>query len=278
MPIEWLVEYWQKMAKVALPFLQGRRIAIEQKFNHQIIYRRHRKIIRGKKNIGWIYIDKEKDIIDWARQHTYSFHAHLEGEDETYFAMDIDNRSKKMPFELMKDLTAQMGKILVESKVGFMLKFSGGSGFHFIWAFKNKDIKGLHIFDLEQKIISYFQRILEKRLQEGKNRSKFYKYLNKNDPITITNSQDREHKKSVLIDEFILKRRGVIRSPYSIHPRTLLASVPLNLANLSQFNPEKEARAEKVMKRKKTLKIPFNSPKVLERILKDNEGQKQISA
>ena len=79
MPIEWLVDYWQKMAGLTLPYLKGRRIAIEQKFDHQVVYRRHRKMRRGKPNIGWIYIKSKKEVLDWARQHTYSFHTHLEG-------------------------------------------------------------------------------------------------------------------------------------------------------------------------------------------------------
>ena len=267
MPIEWLVDYWDKMAEKALPFLQGHRIAIEQKFDHQIIYRRHKKVNPGKESAGWIYVKEKEDVLEWAKQHTFSFHTHLEGEDDTYFALDIDNHDGNFPLGLIKVATIEMSKILDEHKIDYLLKFSGGNSFHFLSAFKNSEIKGKRIFEIEQRAIVHFQKELERRLQKSSHKDEFYKHLAKDDPITITNSRDKEHKKSILIDEFILKRHSVIRSPFSVHPKTLLVSVPMEKSKIENFDPKKDASREVVLKSTKVFQKPFNKLAVFEKLI-----------
>ena len=256
MPIKWLMNYWDKMAGRALPYLVGRRIAVQQNFNGRILYRRHQL-----KSKNWIHIKSKKDILYWAKLHTFSFHSHLEGDKITFFAMDLDNRSKKMDFECMKIAASEMAKIIEEKGINFICKFSGGNGWHFIWAFKNEDIKGLKIFEEEQKIISRLTALLEDKIQRSDLKKHFYQYIKKGDPIFIVNSQDKDHPNSILIDELILKRRGVIRSLWSVHPATNWISCPVETKDILNFNPKTMATTKATVNIKKEYPIPFNKIK-----------------
>lgn len=290
MPIAWLMDYWDKMAERTLPYLIDRRIAVQQNFDGKILYRRHQ--LKSKR---WIHIKDKKDILYWARLHTFSFHSHLEGDKITFFAMDLDNRSKKMDFECMKIASHEMAKILEEKGINFICKFSGGNGWHFIWAFKNEDVKGLKIFEAEQKIISRLTALLEDKIQRSDLKKHFYgpdpassgasgrvrrqgrssaasinsnKYIKKGDPIFIINSQDKDHPDSILIDELILKKRGVIRSLWSVHPATNWISRPVETGDILRFNPKKMATAKVALAIKKNYPIPFNKISDIEKSLK----------
>ncbi|MCX6811397.1 MAG: hypothetical protein NT039_01750 [Candidatus Berkelbacteria bacterium] len=253
MPIPWLMDYWDKMADKTLPYLVDRRVAVQQNFDGKILYRRH--MLKSKR---WIHIKEKKDMMFWAKLHTFSFHSHLEGEETTFFAMDIDKRSKKMDFECMKIAAHEMAKIIEENGINFICKFSGGNGWHFFWAFKNSDIKGLKIFEVEQKIISRLTALLEDKIQRSDLKKQFYKYIKKGDPIFIVNSQDKDHPDSILIDELILKRRGVIRSLWSVHPATNWISRPVETKDILNFNPKTSATAKATMAIKKDYPICFN--------------------
>jgi len=257
MPIKWLMEYWEKMAEKILPYLQGRRIAVQQKFDGNILYRRH----MPQSKTRWIYISSKDELMEWARLHTYSFHTHLEGEKTTIFAMDLDKRSKKMDFECMKIAAHYMAKILDDKGINYLCKFSGGNGWHFLWEFENSDIKGLKIFEIEQKIINRLTALCEEKIQRSKDKNKFYKYLKSGDPIFVVSSQDKDHPNSILIDEFILKRRGVIRSIYSVHPSSDWTSRPVEKKDILKFNPKTMATAKATMKIKKEYLMPKNKIK-----------------
>lgn len=256
MPIKWLLDYWDKMAERTLPYLKDRRIAVQQNFDGKILYRRH--MLKSKR---WIHIKDKKDILFWAKLHTFSFHSHLEGDKITFFAMDLDNRSKKMDFECMKIAAQEMAKLLDELKINYICKFSGGNGWHFIWAFKNEDIKGLKIFEEEQKIINRLTALLEDKVQRSELKKHFYKYIKKGDPIFIVNSQDKDHPDSILIDELILKRRGVIRSLWSVHPATNWISRPVETKDILNFNPKTMAATKAAINIKKEYPICFNKIK-----------------
>ena len=118
MPIAWLVDYWKKAAPATLPFLRGRKVAVQQKFGPNILYRRH----GGKglpDKIGWIEINSTADIMAWARLHTFSFHPHLNGNPlassgrrgDVWFVMDIDSRADTA-FKLAKIVAYEMSRLL----------------------------------------------------------------------------------------------------------------------------------------------------------------------
>ncbi|MBU2595832.1 hypothetical protein KJ713_03315, partial [Patescibacteria group bacterium] len=116
----------------------------------------------------------------------------------------------------------------------------------------------LRIFEEEQKIINRLTALLEDRIQRSDLKKYFYKYIKKGDPIFIVNSQDKDHPDSILIDELILKRRGVIRSLWSVHPATSLTSRPVENKDILSFDPKKMATTKATIKIKKDYPIPFN--------------------
>jgi len=161
----------------------------------------------------------------------------------------------------MKIAASEMAKIIEEKGINFICKFSGGNGWHFIWAFKNEDIKGLKIFEEEQKIINRLTALLEDKIQRSDLKKYFYQYIKKGDPIFIVNSQDKDHPNSILIDELILKRRGVIRSLWSVHPATNWISCPVETKDILNFNPKTMATTKATVNIKKEYPIPFNKIK-----------------
>lgn len=248
MPIKWLVDYWDRAAEATLPFLADRKVAVQQVFNGKILYRRH-----GDKGLpdrsGWIQIENVTQIKEWARLHTYSFHAHLNGDKDVWFVMDIDGRSPQM-FDLVKLVTLEMSRLLTRKKKKHLIKFSGHRGFHFMWSMGNITPNWL---SLRGEIRSYAKG-LEEILQK-KYKSRFYAKLPKAKPILTTSSTDRSLVRSILIDEQIIHKNGMIRSPYSVHPKTGLVSVPLKPDALLKFKPE-HAKPDKVKIKK--ISLPLN--------------------
>lgn len=241
MPEKWLIDYWRKAAEATLPFLKNRRVAIQQVFNTNIIYRRH-----GEKGLphtrGWITIKNEEEILEWAYLHTYSFHPHLLGEEDTWFVIDVDGRNPDQ-FELTKIAAYELSQILERHRTKYLIKFSGGNGFHFMWSLGNERPNWLSF----RKTIRIYAKELEMVLQEN-HAQKFHSLIPRNHPLVVTSSSDQEHRQSILIDEQIIHKNAVVRSPYSIHPKTKLVSLPLisneilgfkaNLASLDKIKPK----------------------------------------
>lgn len=236
MPIGWLVKYWDKAAVVVLPFLKDRKVAVQQVFGKQTIYRRH-----GDKGLpdrsGWIRISSVKEIKEWGRLHAYSFHSHLLGDKDVWFVMDMDGRDEKL-WELTKLAASELAKILTRKKIKFLVKFSGRQGFHFMWSLGNITPNWLSL----RKQLRQFAGELEITLQH-KYANRFYKLIPHRNPIIVTSSTDRKFKRSILIDEQIIHKNGIIRSPYSIHPKTGLVSVPVKPSAIMRF---KKSMAEPI--------------------------------
>lgn len=228
MPIPWLVDYWEKVADATLPFLRNRKIAIQQIFDKNILYRRH-----GAKGLpdksGWITLNTKSELLEWARLHTYSFHPHLKGDRDIWFVMDIDARTDKM-FDLVKLATYELAKLLDKKRIKYLLKFSGNRGFHFMWNMGSVKPEWFKFRKQIQELARELENILQK-----KHANKFYQLIPKKNPIITTSSTDKATAKSILIDEQIIHKNGMIRSPYSIHPTTRLVSVPLTTNQILKF-------------------------------------------
>ncbi len=240
MPIKWLVNYWSKAADYSLNFLKGRKVAVEQKFKDKVVYRRH----KGKRS--WIRISSREEIINWARKHTYSFHPHIKGEDDFWFVMDIDRKAKSFSWQKMIRLTYQMAEIFEGYNMKYLLKYSGNRGFHFM--FEITDIKR-RSFKKEQKLIQKLRDELEKRQKNKK-------------PVTTTSSKDKQAP--VLIDKGIVHKKGSIRSPYSVHPKTELVSAPIRPKSLKDFKRKKFKPKNVELKK---VKLPSNSWELVKKIL-----------
>ncbi|MGQ9554026.1 MAG: non-homologous end-joining DNA ligase LigD [Anaerolineae bacterium] len=253
MPIDWLLRYWEAKADLTLPFLAGRATAMQLVFAKQIVYRRH------DKDGSFIYIDSREELLQWARGHCYSFHPHLE-DDILYFVLDIDRRYQALPFALVQVAAQEMANLLAELQTPHLLKFSGNRGFHFFWGFERAEAEqasGGDIWSFERSIIRFLRARLEERLQASSQRAEFYRVLREGDPITITNSADREHERSLLLDENIVHEMGSLRSPWSVHPQSGLVSLPLGPDELATFRRE-DAMPDNALKRAGPVALPLN--------------------
>lgn len=253
MPIQWLMDYWEAKADAVLPFLQGRPVALELKFDDQAVYRRRQK------GGAFIRVEIRDDVLHWARQHCYSFHPHLE-DGSVYFILDIDRRDMSLPIELAAVAAGETAAILGDVSIDFALKFSGRRGFHFYWAMDADEARkagGGEPWPLERRVIRGLRDRLEERLQAGPHRERFYRHLGLEDPITVTNSADSAHKRSLLLDENIVHENGSMRSPWSVHPESLLVSLPLAPEELADFRPE-DATPEAALRRSEQAKLPRN--------------------
>lgn len=233
MPIPWLMSYWEQVASLALPYIKNRKVALEEKFSNQIIFRRH------DQNGQWIYVKSKKDILANAFRHTYSFHPHQLSDDGVlWFVIDLDKRNAKMPFRLVTIAAKYLAAILFQEKQNFSLKFSGNRGFHFNWPIaklKKSEITDTKIYNYEHELIEKYAQQLEKIIQDSKDKSLFNKYLSTDKKIFNTNSADKKNNAPILLDKNILKPLGLIRSPWSIHPLSELVSAPITVGDLVSF-------------------------------------------
>ena len=125
------LDYYTSVADRMLPFLQGRQIAIEQRFPRSkgIVYRRH---TGGTGNDTWIRIADRHALLDWARQHAVGMHAHVRSEDRgAWFVIDIDSRV--LPTEMAQRAAVHAADVLAEQGIDALVKFSGSDGFHLMW-------------------------------------------------------------------------------------------------------------------------------------------------
>jgi len=257
---KWVIDYYDSVSELILPFLKGRRIGIKQIFGKEVIYRRHMP-----DKTHWIYIDNKKDLLFWVKWHGWSFFPHLDSEENLWFAMDIDKR--KVDFRGVKIASYFMSQILKELKINFLVKFSGANGFHFLWQYKKPLSVKTKPWQFEHKTIEFLQKILEERLQKSKYKNYFYKFLKPTDPITFRSANDPKNDRSILIDEYILKQKATIRAPYSLHEKTKLVSIPIKHSLILSFEPEKDALPKKVLNYKEKISLPYNNPEKIYKLI-----------
>ena len=254
MPIGWLMDYWEAKVEATLPFLAGRATAMQLVYGGRAVFRRHNA------DGSFVFVDTREELLKWARQHCYSFHPHLDN-GVLCFALDIDRRSDAMPLELAQLAASEVSAALDALSVRYLLKFSGNRGFHFLWGFRPEDVQHQSqgdIWSFERRIIRYLREVLEVRLQQHPRHEEFRHAVPEGQPITVTNSVDKGHADSLLLDENIVHPLGSLRSPWSIHPETGLVSLPIDPGELAAFSVE-AARPRAVLARGAPVEIPINA-------------------
>jgi DNA primase len=261
MPVQWVVDYYNQMADKILPFFKGRDIDINQIFDHENVFRRHEK--DGKK---WIRINDKKRLAFWTDWHAWSFYPHLEGDKDLWFALDVD--PNKCDFDCVKIASFELANILDNLDLKYLIKFSGNKGFHFLFSLGAPPAKliGEKIWEFERGLISFLREKLEEKLQKSKDRDKFYKFLKKDDPITIDKSSEEKEHNSILLDKLILHKHANIRSPYSLHEKTKLVSLPINKEQIMDFEPKKEADPKNAAQSPKAEMPKNNIAKLIKKI------------
>lgn len=247
------------MAEAALPFLLDRKIAMEVMFGKMTMYQRHPKDEQNK----WFYVRTVEDIKDWANRHMWSFHPHLEGNNDWWHIADIDGRTKGLTHDIMKQVALHMASVFDELGLKYLVKFSGDRGFHFLWRWdmSGASLRGKDKWDMAKALTVKYAGLLNDRLAgDAILCEKLRAIVGDKCELTITNSQDPNCSRSVLVDANILHENGNIRSPFSVHPKTSLVSVPVNGVDGIETFEIGDAEREKVVGGKwNWVKLPENA-------------------
>jgi hypothetical protein len=228
------VDYYAAMADRIVPFLRGRKVAVEQRFSRspRPVYRRHEEV-GGRRD--WIRIRAAEDVVRWARQYAVAFHAHLKPEGAgCWFVLDIDSRALDLE---MGQLAARHAlDVLEEQGLAALVRFSGSDGFHLMWEIPS--LVGLGrstIWDVERAVVRSVAGEVEQRLAVDPAAAPVRAAVGEGGRLIATSSQDAENKGALLFDEHILKPNVNARAPFSIHAGSGLVAVPLDRAGLERF-------------------------------------------
>src|ERR687890_423409 len=228
------LDYYASVADRMLPFLQGRQVAIEQRFpsSKGIVYRRH---TGGSGDDTWIRIADRKSLLGWARQHTVGLHAHIRSEDRgAWFVIDIDSRN--LPTEMAQRAAIHAADVLAEQGIDALIKFSGSDGFHLMWDVPNLGaLADDELWELERAVVRAVACEVERRLADDPGAMPIRDAVGEGKPFVTTGSADRENPNALLFDEYILKDNANFRVPYSVHPTTGLIAVPIKRSELAAF-------------------------------------------
>ncbi len=256
MPARYL-EYYTKVADRLLPFLLGRRIAIEQRFpgSETLVFRRHSG---GPEADTWIQIEDRPTLLDWARQYAEGLHAHIRSVDRgAWFVIDIDSRNR--PLTMARLATLHAVDVLAQEGIEPLVKFSGSDGFHLMWDVPDLGkIGGGELWDLERSVVRAVACQVERRLHEDPAAASMYTAVGDGHPAITTANADRDNPEAILFDEYILKDNANFRVPFSVHPRTGLVTVPLTTSQLRDFQPE-DASPDSVANEWPALSLPTHT-------------------
>ena len=231
------LDYYTRVADRIVPFTQGRKIAIEQRFPGapDLVYRRH---TGGSGDDTWIRIPDEAALVEWARQYAEGLHAHIRSDDRgAWFVIDIDSR--ELPTEMALLAARHAADVLSEQGIAPLVKFSGSDGYHLRWDVP--DLNGVaddELWELERAVVRTVACQVERRLDDDPEAGPIREAVGEDHPLITTANADRANLNALLFDEYILKDNANFRVPYSIHPRTGLVNVPLPKHALATFRPE----------------------------------------
>lgn len=231
--------YYQKVADHMAPYLAGRRVSIESRYpgSPQIVFRRH----PGGDTTRWIYINEPDELVDWVRQFAEGFHGHIRAEDgSAWFVLDIDARS--LPLESAR-LAAQLAAGVLETQgLAPLVKFSGSNGFHLMWNVPDcRDLSDADLWELEQRVVKAVACEVERLLENDEAAAPIREAVGPDKPLIATSSADREQRDGLLFDQLILRDNAPFRVPFSVHPKSGLVAVPLQVKELATFDPASAA-------------------------------------
>jgi len=259
------VDYYAAMAERIVPFLRGRKVAVEQRFarSPRPVYRRHEEV-GGRRD--WIRIRRPEDVVRWARQYAVGFHAHLKPEGAgCWFVLDIDSREREL--EMARLAARHALDVLAEQGLAALVKFSGSDGFHLMWEMPS--LVGLgrqSVWDLERAVVAAMAAEVERRLAADPAATALRAAVGAGGRLIATSSQDAENKAALLFDEHILKPNVNARVPYSIHAGSGLVAVPLDRKGLEHF-AEGMAEPAAVMVAGGEVEMPRNELAAVKRAL-----------
>ncbi|HEA46505.1 MAG TPA: hypothetical protein ENH99_01865 [Candidatus Pacearchaeota archaeon] len=189
------------------------------------------------------------DIFELVKRGATSFHCSEElWEDPLKISTDLNEKQMdelRKGWDLLIDIDSKYldySKIMLQQIIkvfkfhnikNFGIKFSGSKGFHIIIPWKAfpkeiNEVKASDMFPEWPRIITkYITEITEKELIE------------KTSGLTKPNKYVRDFQvpKEVMPDLILVSPRHLFRMPYSLHEKTALASVVLDLEEIENFQP-----------------------------------------
>lgn len=234
-------QYYPHVVDALIEFCRDRWVSVFRLFTE-------RAWLQRKLGSRYITIKSAEDVQRWLDIHGIDFipYIHRVGADRPdWLVIDFD-AGKKVGFDWTKGVVEEAYKVLDGYGIESAIKFSGSRGFQ-LWAqFERHELpkgyrpKQLRTGRRERNAFNFYAdivRFVESRVAERLPRL-----------TTAETAKKEERVDKVLFDASIIKPMGDIRAPYSIHYKTGLVSMPLELKELSGFKPE-QAAPELVVKR-----------------------------
>lgn len=243
-------QYYPKVARFILPFLQGRAVSAVKVFSGkkdpirglETIFVRYDKY---KPKPVFITVDCEETLMNLVYDHCVDFipYVHkLGAEEPDIFILDLDAGAKimaqRLAFNYLRFVASELAHLLLELGVKPMVKFSGSRGFQIWVSFDNDMLRNGDVFSRYRGMAVETQRMLESRLQSRfqEVKSLFPEMVQEGRHITTsTVAHKEERSEQVLVDWSSMKLMGDVRAPFSIHHKTGLVSIPIPLEKLDRF-------------------------------------------
>lgn len=247
----WMAKkYYPKAGEPMLPFLKGRAVSTVKVFSGKDPIRDLATIFvryaRYKPRPVLLTVDSKERLMELVFDHCVDFipYIHKLGAKEPdVFVLDLDAGARLLgsprAFDLIKYVTVELSRLLMELEVEPMVKFSGARGFQ-VWAhLDNAQFSGKgDVFKLYRDMAVEVQRRLEERLQKKMDEvhNLFYDLIIRGRQITTSVVAHKEERaEQILIDWSVLKPMGDVRAPFSLHYKTGLVSLPLALDDIPRF-------------------------------------------
>jgi len=260
----WLAKrYYPHVARFMIPFLKDRAVSAVKIFSGKrdpmkevdAIFVRYSKY---KPKPIFLTIDSESKLMSLVFDHCIDFipYVHkLNSDEPDFFILDLDAGSDIMKsqkaFDFIKYIAFELSNLLIELEVEPIAKFSGSRGFQ-IWAsFDNSELRDKgDLFKTYREMAIAIQNKLEERLQNKIDEmvSIFPDIVHHGKKMTTSIVAHKEERASqILVDWSSLKPMGDVRAPFSIHYKTGLASLPIPLNEINDFDV-KEAHPLRIIK------------------------------
>ncbi len=234
-------QYYPHVVDALLEFCRDRWVSVFRLFTG-------RAWLQRKLGPRYITIKSAKDVQRWLDVHGIDFIPyihHVDSDCPDWLVIDFD-AGKKVDLDRTKEVVKEACRVLGGYGVEPAIKFSGSRGFQ-VWAqFKPHDLpkgykpKQLRTERRERNMFSFYADIV--RFAESRVAEKLPR-------LTTAETAKKEARvDKVLFDASIIKPMGDVRAPYSMHYKTGLISMPLELKELGRFKPE-HADPELVAKR-----------------------------
>ncbi|MCP8308126.1 MAG: hypothetical protein H3Z53_11955 [archaeon] len=258
----WLAKkYYPHVARFMIPFLKDRAVSAVKIFSGKrdpikevdAIFVRY---VKYKPKPIFLTIGSESKLMSLVFDHCIDFipYVHkLDANEPDFFILDLDAGSDIMKiqraFDFIRYIAFELSNLLIELEVEPMAKFSGSRGFQ-IWAsFDNSELRG-DLFKSYREMAIAIQNKLEERLQNKIDEmvSIFPDIVHHGKQITTSTVAHKEERASqILVDWSSLKPMGDVRAPFSIHYKTGLASLPIPIDEIKDFDV-KEAHPLSIIK------------------------------